>query len=213
MSYAQNLWLYFLLLAGIIVLPGMDMLFVIGNSLAGGRRNGLAATAGMMAGGAMHSVAAFVGIGAILLWAPWLYTAMLCLGAAYMIWIGATLMRSSIVIHDVTRADTGDVTTVMRQAFVTCMLNPKAYMFTMSVYPQFIQPTYGPLWVQATVMGAMTVLTQMIVYGGLALGATASVGVVTGRPQAATIAARSCGALLVAIAIWTLWRAVTPHLM
>src|SRR5215475_11561517 len=52
MSYAENLWLYFLLLFGIIIVPGMDMLFVLANALTGGRGAGLAATAGIMLGGA-----------------------------------------------------------------------------------------------------------------------------------------------------------------
>ncbi len=51
MTYAQNIWLYFVLLAGIIIVPGMDMFFVIANSLTGGRRRGLMATAGIMLGG------------------------------------------------------------------------------------------------------------------------------------------------------------------
>ena len=36
MGYAENLWLFFLLLFGIIIVPGMDMLFVLANSLTGG---------------------------------------------------------------------------------------------------------------------------------------------------------------------------------
>jgi threonine/homoserine/homoserine lactone efflux protein len=38
LSYSQNLWLFFVLLFGIIVVPGMDMLFVLTNALTGGRR-------------------------------------------------------------------------------------------------------------------------------------------------------------------------------
>ena len=52
MTYAENLWLFSLLLAGIIVVPGMDMIFVIANGLTGGRRAGIAATSGIMLGGA-----------------------------------------------------------------------------------------------------------------------------------------------------------------
>jgi threonine/homoserine/homoserine lactone efflux protein len=48
MSYTQNLWLFFVLLFGIIIVPGMDMFFVITNSLIGGKARGLAATAGSM---------------------------------------------------------------------------------------------------------------------------------------------------------------------
>ena len=51
MSYAQTLWLYTVLLFGIIIVPGMDMFFVMANGLAGGRIRGMAATFGVMLGG------------------------------------------------------------------------------------------------------------------------------------------------------------------
>ena len=44
MDYSQNLWIYATLLFGIIIIPGMDMVFVLANALAGGTRAGLAAT-------------------------------------------------------------------------------------------------------------------------------------------------------------------------
>ena len=43
MTYAENLWLFFLLLFGIIIVPGMDMLFVLTNALTRGRPAGLSA--------------------------------------------------------------------------------------------------------------------------------------------------------------------------
>ncbi|HZX97657.1 MAG TPA: hypothetical protein VFE90_24280 [Myxococcales bacterium] len=46
----QDLWIYFLLVAGIVSLPGLDMAFVMGSSLTGGRRAGLPAVAGVVAG-------------------------------------------------------------------------------------------------------------------------------------------------------------------
>ena len=53
MSYAENLWIFFILLFGIIIVPGMDMLFVLANALTGGRQAGLSATGGVMFGGAI----------------------------------------------------------------------------------------------------------------------------------------------------------------
>ena len=53
---ASALWLYFVLLVGIIVVPGMDMLFVLANALSGGRQAGIAATVGIMLGGICHTI-------------------------------------------------------------------------------------------------------------------------------------------------------------
>ena len=64
MTYTQNLWIFFILLFGIIIVPGMDMFFVMANSLIGGRSRGMAATAGIMVGGIFHTIfgAFFVGV-------------------------------------------------------------------------------------------------------------------------------------------------------
>lgn len=98
MTYAENLWLYAVLVFGIVVVPGVDMLFVLANALTGGRRAGLAATAGIMLGGAAHTLFGAAGVGVVLEWAPSLVTVMLLAGAAYMAWIGVTLLRSSITV-------------------------------------------------------------------------------------------------------------------
>ena len=40
MTYTANLWLFLTLLFGIIIIPDMDMMFVLANALMGGRRAG-----------------------------------------------------------------------------------------------------------------------------------------------------------------------------
>ena len=77
MTYAQNLWLYFVLLFGIIIVPGMDMFFVIANSLTGGRRAGLASVLGINLGGIWHTVFGAFFVGAITALAPQFITVIL----------------------------------------------------------------------------------------------------------------------------------------
>ncbi len=94
MTYAENLWLFSLLLAGIIVVPGMDMIFVIANGLTGGRRAGIAATSGIMLGGAFHTLFGTVAVTVLATLVPQLAGPMLIIGSAYMIWIGYTLAKA-----------------------------------------------------------------------------------------------------------------------
>ena len=94
---------------------------------------------------------------------------MIVLGALYMAWIGFGLVRSSIVVANIDRAGRMPLFTVFRQGLVTCLLNPKAYLFIMAVYPQFLKPQYGSIAGQAAVMGALTVLMQFVIYGSVAL--------------------------------------------
>ena len=205
MTYTQNVWLYTVLLFGIIIVPGMDSLFVLANSLTGGRKLGLAAVAGIMLGGVFHTMFGAVGVGIILKLAPALFTAMLVAGAAYMAWIGYTLMRSSITVEGVGVVTSRSLGVAFRQGAVTCILNPKAYLFTVAVYPQFIKPLYGPIWSQAVVMGILTALMQLGIYGGLAVAAGKSRDLLIANPTATMLAGRLVGFVFIIAAGFTAW--------
>lgn len=205
MTYTETLWLYALLVFGIVIVPGMDMLFVLANALTGGHRAGLAATTGVMLGGAAHALFGAVGLGLVLQWMPGLVRLMLIAGAGYMAWIGWTLARSSITVDRIGEAQSRSAWIACRRGLVTCLINPKAYLFVLSVFPQFIRPVHGPLWQQAIALGAITVFAQFVVYGGLALAASESRNLLVGRPDITTWVGRIAGMLLILAAGLSLW--------
>ena len=208
MTYAQTLWLYTVLLFGIIVVPGMDMFFVMANGLAGGRVRGMVATLGVMVGGVWHTVFGAVAVGVILKLAPQLLTIILLASAAYMGWIGYTLLRSSITVDSIGEAKTKGLRTAFMQGFVTCILNPKAYVFVIAVYPVFIQARFGPVWPQALAMGALTSLMQFSIYGAVAVAAAKGRDILIRNPTATTWVGRMVGAVFIAVAGVTVWEAL-----
>ncbi|KFC72255.1 putative amino acid efflux protein, LysE family [Devosia sp. LC5] len=208
MDYAQALWLYFILLFGIIIVPGMDMFFVLANALTGGRRAGLMATGGIMLGGAVHTLFGALAVGVLTQLPAEVFRTMILVGAAYIAWIGYTLVRSSITVDHIGKAPSRSGRVAFRQGLITCLLNPKAYMFVVAVFPQFIRPQFGPLWRQALVMGVMTVLMQMLIYGGLALAAAKGRDALIGNPQVTQWIGRGAGVLFVVAALFAAWHGV-----
>ncbi|MGO4705487.1 LysE family translocator [Microvirga sp. 2MCAF38] len=206
MTYTENLWLFSFLLFGIIVVPGMDMLFVLANSLNGGRRAGLAATGGIMIGGAVHTAFGALGVGLLTRLDPSVFTALLYAGAAYMAWIGITLLRSSITVSGVDAAQSRSLWMAFRQGTMTCLLNPKAYLFVLAVYPQFMLPQYGAIWMQALTMGVLTVFMQFAIYGGLAFAAGTSRTFLVSRPRATMMIGRGAGLVFILVAVMTVLR-------
>lgn len=200
MSYAENLWIFLILLTGIVAVPGMDMIFVIASALTGGRRAGLAATFGIMAGGACHTLIGMAAVAVLSQLVPMLSTAMVLLGSAYMVWIGLKLVRSSITVDTVDGGKATSPIVIFGQGLATCLLNPKAWLFVLAVYPQFLKPAFGPLWPQALVMGAMTVMVQLAIYGSLALMAARGRDAITSNPALTMWTGRTAGLLLVSIA-------------
>lgn len=208
MEYFQHLWLFFVLLVGIVIVPGMDMMFVLANALVGGRQAGIAATAGIMLGGAVHTAIGLSAVALLSEFVPRLFDVMLVVGSLYMMWIGYTLIRSRIEVDSVEKTTRKPVGRIVWQGLLTCIVNPKAWMFVMAVFPQFMKPDYGPLLPQALVMGLMCVAVQGGIYGGLALAAVKGREALVSNPTTTIWTGRAAGWLLIAVAAMTLWEAI-----
>ena len=203
MNHVEQLWLFFALVFGIMVLPGLDMAFVLGSTLAGGRRRGFAALAGVVAGGVCHVVMTAMGISVLLKLIPGAFNALLLAGALYIAWIGISLMRSDAAPALQPDAPRRSHAATFRQGMLTCLLNPKAYLFMLAVFPQFLRPEHGPIAMQALVLWLIIALNQLCVYGGLALIADRARAWLQGKPTAGMLATRCVGALLIAAAMFT----------
>ncbi len=212
MEQTSHLWLYFLMVFGVIVLPGMDMAFVLASALSGGRRTGAYAVAGIVFGGLCHTAAGALGFGLVFKLLPGLVNAMLVIGSLYIAWIGVSLLR----VKAVGAADRPDLPAMsvmsrwatFRRAAFTCLMNPKAYLFMFAIFPQFLRAEYGLVWVQALALAAITAVTQIAVYGSLAFTAGSAQGWLAARPMAGVWLARTAGAMLLVGAAITLWGVV-----
>jgi threonine/homoserine/homoserine lactone efflux protein len=206
MEQFAHLWLFFLMVLGIIILPGMDMAFVMASSLTGGRRAGLFAVGGIVAGGACHVAAGALGLGLVLQLVPGMVNVMLVAGSLYIAWIGWSLMRSTSVFGSLPSLAQTPPWRTFRQAALTCLLNPKAYLFMLAIFPQFLRLEYGSLWIQAVALGLIIALTQTGIYGSLALAAAGARQWLADRPGASVVMARGVGAVLIVCAAFTAWQ-------
>lgn len=196
------LWLFALFVFGIIILPGMDMAFVLASSLVDGRRAGLAAVSGMVAGGAVHTFMGALGVGVLLQLVPGAFNAVLAAGALYVAWMGLSLWRSPATLAQVQAQPSRAPLGIFGRAVATCLLNPKAYVFMVAVFPQFIRPTEGGIVSQVVAMGIIIAATQAVVYGGVALGAAAVRARLQGSLRTQAHVARGVALLLLGTSAW-----------
>ena len=205
---AAHLWIFFGLVFSIVILPGMDMAFVLGSALVGGRRAGLAAVAGLIAGGICHVTVGALGLMAFLtLFAP-AFNALLVAGSLYVAWLGYGLWRSTDGVALDTAQPLRSPAGSFVRAMLTNLLNPKAYVFMFAVFPQFIRPD-RPIAGQAVVLSAIITVTQAMVYGAVALSAAGLRHWLMANPRANRRLARTVGALLILVAMFTVvegWR-------
>ena len=203
MNHYDQLWLFFALVFGIIVLPGLDMAFVMGSTLAGGRSRGFAAVAGIIAGGVCHVLMTALGISVLIKLVPGAFNALLLAGALYIAWIGISLLRSEASLGLHTDVPLRSRAATFRQGVLTSLLNPKAYLFMLAVFPQFLRPEYGLIWLQATLMWLIIAIKQFFIYGGVTVMADRARRWLQCRPAASMLATRCVGGLLVAAAMLT----------
>lgn len=161
----------FLIAAWVLILtPGPDMLFVVGQSLAGGVRRGWAATGGIFVGAMVHIGLAASGVAALIAASPALFDAMRIAGAMYLAWLGVTALRAAW------RGDThfrpaAPARQAFRDGLVTNLTNPKVILFFMAFLPQFVDPGRSPVWAQMLLLGPLVPLMALPVFGVLITGA------------------------------------------
>jgi threonine/homoserine/homoserine lactone efflux protein len=116
----------------VIVTPGQDTALTIRNTLFGGRRAGVFTAAGVASGQAFWTLAASLGLAAILSASEPAFLAVRLAGAAYLILLGVqTLLGSS---HASVRPGRGSP---FRQGLLSNLGNPKMAVFFTSLLPQF----------------------------------------------------------------------------
>lgn len=124
------------------VTPGPDTLYIVSRSSTQGLRAGGAAALGIGAGTLVHITAAALGLSAILAASASAFTAVKILGAAYLIYVGISMLRSPGSTFEAAAAVQlvpAALRTVFLQGFLTNLLNPKVALFFLAFLPQFVE--------------------------------------------------------------------------
>lgn len=141
--------------------PGPDVMFIVASAVRGGLRVGVAAALGIGAGCLVHVAAAALGVSALLLASGTALAALKWLGALYLVWMGAQMLRAALCPVASKKIAAGaelapaaasfdaeppegaqrlDASAVLRRGFLTNALNPKVALFFLAFVPQFIAP-------------------------------------------------------------------------
>jgi threonine/homoserine/homoserine lactone efflux protein len=123
------------------IVPGADMTFVIANAARGGRRDGVVAAIGIGAGTLVHISAAVLGLSAILASSPTAFNLIKWVGAAYLLYIAASMLLSRGDAQGQAPARSGaSGWRLLRAAALVNILNPKVALFFLAFLPQFVDP-------------------------------------------------------------------------
>jgi len=155
-----------------VLTPGPNMMYLVSRSISQGWRAGLVSLGGTALGFMVYMTMANVGLAAVFLVVPWLYTALKVAGAAYLLWLAYKALRpggaSVFDTRDIPRDSAG---TLFRMGLVTNLLNPKAAIMYLALIPQFVDQRAGHVVAQGFQLGAVQIAVSMTVNAAIILAA------------------------------------------
>jgi threonine/homoserine/homoserine lactone efflux protein len=145
----------FVLVAAVVICtPGPDTALTIRNTLLGGRDNGLRTAIGVATGQALWTLAASVGIAALVAASQPVFTAVRIAGAAYLVWLGLQALTAVVRGSRHEYRPRGSAAGY-RQGLLSNLANPKMAVFFTSLLPQF-GSGFGELLALGLVFATMT---------------------------------------------------------
>jgi len=157
-----DFWTYVLGTIFIVLLPGPNSMYVLSVAAQRGVRAGYKGACGVFLGDAVLMVLSAAGVASLLQASPALFYVVKYIGAAYLGWIGLQMLRGALRSWSQRGAEAGpeapaaapaDRANPFRKALVVSLLNPKAILFFISFFIQFVDPQFGHPALSFAVLG------------------------------------------------------------
>lgn len=151
---ASDLLLFGVAALVVVLTPGPNMIYLISRSICQGRRAGVISLFGVMAGFLVHMLAAAIGLTALFMAIPLAYEILKWVGALYLLYLAWQAVRpgarSPFEAH---RLKVDRPRKLFLMGFLTNLLNPKIAIFYLAIFPQFVSPEHGAIFLQSLVLG------------------------------------------------------------
>ncbi|QFT39787.1 Homoserine/homoserine lactone efflux protein (plasmid) [Vibrio sp. THAF191c] len=186
----------------LMITPGTDMVFVVSNALSSGRKAGVASILGVASGAYIHVILATLGVAAIISTSPTIYNTLVLVGALYMGWIGWSIFTHHGAISSLDKVPQRTLKKVYMQGVMTNLLNPKAIIFTLSFFPQFISRDSGQISEQMLLLGVILVIIMILVELPLVFFASAIGERLNESDQLSKRVHQCAGGILISLALY-----------
>jgi len=178
--------------------PGQDTFYILARSISQGRKAGVASVLGISSGGVVHTIAAALGLSAVLAASASAFFAVKIVGAIYLIYLGGRMLFFRAVSAPIPNAfHSTSIFTIYRQGLLTNVLNPKVALFFLAFMPQFIAAVSPRKFLAFLTLGLCFVTTGTIWCFCLAWFSSLIGDRLRGSTTFADILNRTAGALFV----------------
>lgn len=156
--------------AVLAISPGPDNIFVMIQSMANGKKYGIATVAGLMTGCLVHATLLAFGFSAIIKQNPNLYFSIKLFGAIYMFYLAFKVIRNPIKI-DISDMNVRkqSLTTLYRQGFIMNVLNPKVGLFFLAFFPGFLFSHFLNIVLQIYALAFIFIMVSGVIFSAIAI--------------------------------------------
>ncbi|MCX5341350.1 leucine efflux protein LeuE [Streptomyces atratus] len=173
----------------IVLLPGPNSLYVLSVAARRGVRTGYVAAAGVWTGDTVLMTLSALGVSSLLQTTPVLFAVVKFAGAGYLTWLAIGMLRAAVAMWrerhrrmaELTEESAGAETAAAmerpyRRALVVSLFNPKAILFLISFFVQFVDPGYAYPALSFLVLGTLLQIASflylsMLIFSGTRLSA------------------------------------------
>ncbi|MEM9000212.1 MAG: LysE family translocator [Bacteroidota bacterium] len=150
--------------------PGPDNIFVLTQSIAYGKRLGLATAFGFVGGCLVHTTLLAFGLSAVVKMNTVLFWAIKIFGACYLLFLTYKVYKSDAHIEIIkVKNNQTNALALFQKGFVMNVLNPKVTVFFLAFFPGFLFSDELGLVVQFYTLGLLFMLVTLVVFGSIAL--------------------------------------------
>lgn len=175
-----DIWTYTLGALFIVLLPGPNSLYVMAVASREGVAAGYRGACGIFLGDTVLMICAAAGAASLLKTYPALFMLVKYLGGGYLAWVGLGLLRQAIRNwrgHAAGgEAPLSEASQPFRRALIISLMNPKAILFFVSFFIQFVDPQAAQPAVAFLILGAIlqilsALYLSVLIFGGAYLAA------------------------------------------
>lgn len=179
--------------------PGNDMMFVMGQSMKGGARVGIAASLGIATGSLVHLALVAAGLAVVLNQNAILFDAIRYAGAAYLVYIAVQTLRQGVSAFQPSGKQRGAFA-AWRDGTLVNLLNPKIIVFFFAFLPPFVRPENGEPLAQIAILGILFNLGGTLINFAVAWFSGALSAALSGNVKIARWFSRVSAALFLVLA-------------
>lgn len=188
----------------IVLLPGPNSLYVMTVASQHGVSAGYRGALGIFTGDLILMTLAATGVASLFQANPALFVGLKYAGAAYLAFLGWGLLRAGIQRWQAPVASVDAPPPApsasgrpFRVALLIGLMNPKAILFFVSFFIQFVSPTYPHPWLSFLVLGVIVQVCSMVYLSALILGGSYLAAVFRRRRKLAALCTGSVGGLFI----------------